>query len=212
MVADLIVQAFSSILQKIDETASSALITSCFLNIVGSLKLLTPTHAAFSQILQAISQCMRSPGTISQIGRCYKTQMQLGQAFQAIFASHSVNPGVQELAIQMAERLFLALSESQRAVFLNELFIVDWLLEAVRNKSAVAHLAIKSLEKNFSKSSSFLQEHFESSERPSQRPDCNAVLELPVFQPSAHCLTLHKRDIRTGGCWMRSSPLWRATR
>ncbi|KAL8271086.1 hypothetical protein Esti_005003 [Eimeria stiedai] len=160
--ATLIVQAFLRILEDTEGAACGALINACLQNIVVSLEPLTPSHSSSASLLQALSRCISFPGVLSEVSGSHTIQIQLGQAFQAIFASHETAPGVQELAIQLVERLFPALPEKQKTVFLDELCIVDWLLEVVRNGTPVAHSAFNCLQKHFFNSSCFLQHHFES--------------------------------------------------
>ncbi|OEH78686.1 putative AGC kinase [Cyclospora cayetanensis] len=91
-------------------------------------------------------------------------QLQLGQAFQAILASDETTSNVQDHAIHLVERLFTLLPESQKVAFLDELCIIDWLLESVRNSKHVAHVAIQCLTGHIFNSASFLQHHFETAQ------------------------------------------------
>ncbi|KAL8435092.1 hypothetical protein ACSSS7_002682 [Eimeria intestinalis] len=159
--ATLIVQVFLRILKATDEIASRALVSACFPNIVGSLELLRPSHCSSAGLLQALSRCISFPGVLSEVADSYTIPIQLGQALQAIFASHEAAPGVQELAIRLMERLFPALPERQQNFLLDEMCIVDWLLEVVRNGTPVARSAFQCLQKHVFASSCFLQHHFE---------------------------------------------------
>ncbi|KAL8450163.1 hypothetical protein Emed_002648 [Eimeria media] len=127
--ATLIVQAFSLVLEDTEESASRALISACFHNIAGSLELLKPSHPSAASFLEAVSRCINFPGVLSEVAQTHTIQIQLGQVFQTIFASHETAPGVQELAIHLVERLFPSLPDKQKTLFLDELCIIDWLLE-----------------------------------------------------------------------------------
>lgn len=162
--ADIILHGFSTLLERADESVSTVLIATCFPNIAVAFRLLPPAHSASSRFLQAIAQCIRSPEMTPLIQQDRKIQLQLGQAFQAILASDETTSDVQELAIQLVERLFTALPESQKIAFLDELCIVDWLLETVRNGKRVAQLAVQCLQTHVFNSTSFLQHHFETGE------------------------------------------------
>ncbi|KAL8425954.1 hypothetical protein Efla_000931 [Eimeria flavescens] len=159
-----IIGAFSRVLESAEEAASRALVSASLANTVGALRLLKPTHAASPRFLQALLQCFAVPGVLPQISQDPKLQLQLGQVVQSIFASQETMPGVQELAIQLVERLFLALPKEQQKMYLDELCIVDWLLEVVRNGLSVAHLAMQSLQRHFFSSTCFQPSHFEAGE------------------------------------------------
>lgn len=160
--ANLIARAFSTILEKADEVRSIELIVTCLPNMIVALNLIPPTHCCSYSLLYAISQCICSPVLIPQIWQNHAIQMQLGEALQAIFASQATSPGVQELAIHLIGRFFLKLPESQKAVFLDDLCIVDWLLEAVRNGKEAAHMAAQCLKTHFFKNNNFQLRHFDT--------------------------------------------------
>ena len=199
---ELILNGLCAVLETMDESTASALIPACLPNIAAVLRLVTPTHSATCGLLKAVSHCFSFTGGLLHVQQNQKIQEQLGQAFQAILASDNATSDVQKLAIQLVERLFTALPENQKAILLDELCIVDWLLEVARNGKHVAQLAVQCLQTHIFKSPSFLQHHFDIGE-PFVETSCASSLNCLSFAALSTLLCIAQK--RQENTWILES-------
>lgn len=88
-----------------------------------------------------------------------KLLLQLGESFQSIFASDAAKAEVQQLALQLLQHLFITLPHACKDVFIEEICIVDWLLEAARNGKPIARKGVQCLQQHVFNSPAFLQQH-----------------------------------------------------
>ncbi|CDJ33899.1 AGC kinase, putative [Eimeria mitis] len=179
--AELILCSFSSLLQPgggCSASAAVSLVSCCLQRVAAALRLLPPTHPLLHLLLQLVFDCLRLPLLSSDClaHDSNKLLRQLGETFQAVFASEAAKPQVQRLALQLLQQLFTIYEESCKEIFIEDICIVDWLLEAARNGKAVAEDAVHCLQQHIFNSPAFLQHHLDTTKQLRLRAFASMIL------------------------------------
>ncbi|CDI80341.1 AGC kinase, putative [Eimeria acervulina] len=182
--AELTLCCFSSILKTGEgRESAAALVCCCLPHIATALRLLPPTHALLPVLLQAVLDCYQVQQLSPHVQQNMKLLLQLGESFQSIFASDAAKAEVQQLALQLLQHLFITLPHACKDVFIEEICIVDWLLEAARNGKPIARKGVQCLQQHVFNSPAFLQQHHLDASAPTQQMQ-NATPDFEIISIS----------------------------